>query len=226
MTRRRAGIALAVALAARASQGLAQTLAEPGRLEIGVGPQWTGHAALGSRNANETTGSGSPFTLFSSSTELASSTGIEVRIGIRVLPRLDAEAVGSYATPSLVITTSGDSENAPGVAAKERLQQFTIHGAAVWYLPAWRTGGRTAPFVTAGVGYLRHVHENDVLLAGGTVYEAGGGIKQLLVSRDRRRLKGVGVRADVRAVARAKGAAPGGGTHVSPAVTASLFVRF
>ena len=143
-----------------------------------------------------------------------------------MLRRLEAEVVGSYATPSLVIQTSADSESAPGVAAKERLRQFTIHGAAVWYVPTRRAGARTAPFVTAGVGYLRHVHENDVLLAGGTVYEAGAGIKQLLVSRDRRRLKGVGVRADVRAVARAKGVAPDGGTHVSPAVTASLFVRF
>jgi hypothetical protein len=226
VTRRRAVAALAVALALRASPVRAQPLIEPGRVEIGIGPQWTGHAALGSRNANETTGSGSPFTLFSSSTDLASAAGLEARIGVRVLRRLEAEVVGSYATPSLVIRTSADSEGAPGVAAKERLQQFTIHGAAVWYLPAWRAGTRTAPFVTAGVGYLRHVHENDVLLAGGTVYEAGAGIKQLLVSRDRRRLKGVGVRADVRAVARAKGVAPDGATHVSPAVTASLFVRF
>src|SRR5438105_2295089 len=170
--------------------------------------------------------SGSISASCSSSTALASATGLEARIGVRVLRRLEAEVVGSYATPSLVIQTSADSESASGVAAKERLRQFTIHGAAVWYVPTRRAGARTAPFVTAGVGYLRHVHENDVLLVGGTVYEAGAGIKQLLVSRDRRRLKGVGVRADVRAVARAKGVAPDGGTHVSPAVTASLFVRF
>jgi hypothetical protein len=223
VTRRRAVAAVAVALAVRASPVRAQPVLEPGRLEIGVGPQWIGRAAFGSRNANETTGAGSPFTLFSTSAELASATGLEARVGVRVLRRLEAEAIGSYGTPSLVIRTSADSESAPGVAAKERLQQFTIHGAAVWYV---RAGARTAPFVTAGAGYLRHVHENDVLFSGGTVYEAGAGIKQLLVSRDRRRLKGVGVRADVRAVARAKGAATDGGTHVSPAVTASLFMRF
>jgi hypothetical protein len=226
MTRARTVAVIAVALTVRASAAPAQATAEPGRLEIGFGPQWIGRAAIGSHDANETTGTGSPFTLFSTSADIAAVTGIEARVGVRLLRRLEVEGVGSYAAPSFVIRTSADVESAPGVTAKERIQQFTVHGAALWYVPGRLTGARTAPFVTAGVGYLRHVHENDVLLASGKIIEAGGGIKQLLLARERRRVKGVGVRADVRAIARAKGVAPDGGTHVSPAVTASLFVRF
>jgi hypothetical protein len=226
MTRARSVAIVAVALVLRASAARAQPPLEPGRLEIGFGPQWTGGTAVGSRDANETTGTGNPFTLFASSSEIASATGIEARVGVRLLQRLDVEGVGSYAAPSFIIHTAADSEGATGVAASERVQQFTVHGAAVWYVLGGRLGARTAPFVTAGFGYLRHVHENDVLLASGSVFEAGGGIKQLFVSREQKRLKGAGVRLDVRALARRKGIALDGGTHVAPALSASFFVRF
>ena len=45
-------------------------------------------------------------------------------------------------------------------------------------------------------------------------------------SRTGHRVTGLGLRADVRALARTKGVAPDGGVHVAPAGAASLFVRF
>lgn len=198
---------------------------DPGRFEVGVGLRWTGRASFGSREANETTSAGTPSTIFTTSSELASASGIEGRAGIHLTRRLRAEAAGSYGTPQFVTRVTLDIESSTPVRATERIQEFTIQGAMVWDLAVPRLGARTTPFVSAGAGYLRQLHAGGVLAASGQVYEIGGGVKHLVVSRDHARLKGIGVRADARVVARAKGVAIDRRTHLSPVLGASIFIR-
>ena len=202
----------------------AQTASPASRFELGVGGLWMGTASFGSKVATETTGSGAVTPLFNTSSELASAFGVEGRIGVRVFRSLVAEAEASYLKPQLRIATSGDTESAAPVTATETVQQFTVGGSALWYLPGSRS--HIAPFFMAGVGYLRQLHEQGTLVAAGQYYQFGGGADLLLVDSRRFHTRGVGARVDVRALIRSKGIAFDGGSTTSPAVGVSAFVRF
>ena len=199
---------------------------EPGRLELSIGSLWVGRQALGSTSANETTGAGGTFALFHASTELASLRGLEGRVGVRVWRGVEAELVASYGKPQLKISIDTDTENAAPVTAVETIQQITVGAGVVWSVPYRPWGGRLVPFVTAGAGYLRQLHQSHTLVDTGETYHLGGGVKYLFLSRPAARFKGLGVRAEGRAVAGTKGIAIDHRVHMSPALTASIFVRF
>jgi hypothetical protein len=216
-----AGVALLRAPAAHA-----QAADRLPRFEAALGVLWVGHQPLGSARANETTGTGATTPLFTTSTDLAGAAGIDGRVGVRLTRSLVAEAEASYLKPQLRIAISGDTEGAAAVTATETIQQVTIGGGVVWYLPNRRWSPRVAPFAMAGGGYLRQLHEQATLLETGSFYQFGGGAAFLLVSRRHFHTKGIGARVDVRAVTRARGVAFDGGSKTSPAAGASAFVRF
>ena len=210
--------------AAGASTAHAQAPGDRGRYEIGGGVTWTGHTSLGTAAATETSPSGR-FTLFSTSTEVMASAGIDVRFGVRVTPAFEIEAATSYTRPRLETAVSGDVEGAPSLIASESVRQYMVDGAIVWNLLRRRTGGNATPFVLAGAGYVRALHEGETLAASGQRYFAGGGLKYLLMSRPHG-LKGIGVRGDARVLAQRKGLAFDNRVHVTPTIGASLFVAF
>jgi hypothetical protein len=199
--------------------------AGPGRLEASIGALWIGHQVLGSANATETTPTGSPAQIFTTSSELAGVFGLEGRFAVRLLASLEAEVQGSYGAPELRVAIAGDTEGASSVTAVETVQQFTIGGGVVWYVPA-RAESRLVPFVTGGVGQLRQMHQDRVQLDTGWYVQLGGGVKYFLFSRPSGFVNALGVRVDVRALVRGKGVAFDEGGHTSPAVGASAFVRF
>ena len=112
------------------------------------------------------------------------------------------------------------------MTASETIQQFTIGGNVRWMLPGRRWSPRLAPFALGGGGYMRQLHDQATLLETGHFYQFGAGVETLLVARRRFPSRGVGARADVRAIIRAKGVAFDGGSKTSPAAGASVFVRF
>jgi len=198
----------------------------PGRFELAVGPAWLGPVSYGTSDATETAADGSRFRLFSTSTGLQSTPGIEARFGVRVTHALQAEAEAAYGRPTLTTKITGDAESAAPVSATESITQLTIQGALLAHLTAWHIGRGGVPFVSAGVGYLRQLHEARALAETGETYHVGGGVKYLFLSRQASRLKGLGVRAEVRAVVAAHAIAIDDGAHVSPALAASIFLRF
>ncbi len=197
----------------------------PGRVEASVGVLWAGHQTLGAAEANETTGAGSSMRLFSASSDLAAMSGVDGRVGVRVLRSLEFAVEASYAKPKLNVALSNDIENAPPVVATETMQQLMLGGNVLWYLPAGSTS-RLAPFATGGGGYLRQVHEDGTLVDTGRYYQFGGGVKFLLFSHPAGRLAALGVSVEARAVLRAKGVAFDEKLHASPSLGAALFVRF
>jgi len=223
VSRTRAAIVAAV-IAGTAAPARAQT-PQPGRVEAAVGLQWTRASAIGAHDANETTADGGAFQLFSSATQLGSAAGLEGRVGVKLTRRIDIEATGSYSRPDLRVTASNDRETSDVVTATEKLQLFSVSAAVVALVPVGRLAERTIPFVTAGVGYARELHENDTLAVGGPQFYAGGGVKRVLAAGGRR-VKAVGVRGDARVVLRPKSLAVDDRVHASIALTASLFVRF
>jgi len=216
----RAVVAVATVFAAEIAH--AQPAAA-GRMQISVGPRWTGGSSLSRGDANETTSSGSEFRLFTASTTLARATSVDARFGYAVSHRLRALVSGSYGKPALRISVSNDAENAAPITATERIQQFVVRGGAAW---AVLEASRFAPFVAAEIGYLRELHSEQTLVQTGRVVEFGGGATYPLVSRRSGRFKYVGARVDARAVMRSKGAALDGGVRVAPAVGVGLSVGF
>jgi len=89
-----------------------------------------------------------------------------------------------------------------------------------------RAHPRWVPFAIAGAAYMRQLHEQQTLLVSGRSFEGGAGVKYVLGSRAGARLKTAGVRADVRAIVRTAGVNVDGRAHVSPAIAASMYVRF
>jgi hypothetical protein len=209
------------------SLGCASTAAgqtAPSRIEIAVGPSLIGGASMSSVSATETQADNTPRALFVFSRDLKTSIGMEARIAYGVSPRLDVEAIGSYARPQLRVTTSSDVEGALPVTASESLQEFTVGGGASWFLVPRAASTRTLPFVAGSVAYARQLHEADTLATSGTVVDLGGGFKRVLTNSVGR--KSAGIRVDLRARVRPQSFAADGQRHVAPMATASLFFRF
>jgi hypothetical protein len=224
----RLGLAAVIVCAAGVPAAEAQQVpaAGPGRIEASIGGLWIGRQPLGSADANETTPTGGALKIFTTSSELATIVGLEGRVAVRLRPSLEAEVQGSYGAPQLKVAISGDSEAAAAVTAVENVQQFTIGGGVVWYVPSRWWGSRLVPFVTGGVGQLRQMHQDRVRLDTGRYLQVGGGVKAFFFSRPRGFVNALGARVDLRALVRTDGVAFDDRGHASPSVGVSAFVRF
>jgi hypothetical protein len=183
--------------------------------------RFVGPEPLGKVDATETTASGGTFRLFTAESTLDALLGLEARLGVRRSPALRIEATGSYGASDLKVAVSSDAENAAAITATERVSQFTIEGAAVMELTRWHVGAHGAPFITAGAGYVRALHEDRILVDEGLLWHVGGGVNLVLRSSPGRTL---GLRIDARALFQS--GIVNDGVHASPALGASAFVRF
>ena len=105
------------------------------------------------------------------------------------------------------------------------MNQWTIEAALVASLPRWRFGTRSVPFLSAGAGYLRELHEGAALVETGLIYQGGGGLNILLTQRTGR-LKSAGVRVGVRAAVRTGGGILESAVRVAPIADVSIFLRY
>lgn len=197
----------------------------PGSFELGVGGLWTGPTTLGSADATLTTSTGGTQRLFTTRTELAGAPGVEGRAAFRLFGALQLEGTLSYAWSDLRTEITSDLEGVEDTTAATSIQEFIAEAALVAGLSNLRIGN-AIPFVSAGVGYLRQMHEGRTLIETGQVYHLAGGVKLPLFARPAGAVKSVGLRADVRAVFRRDGVAPADDVRVAPAVGVSLFLRF
>lgn len=180
----------------------------PGSFEVVLGGIWSDAYELGSSSATLTpnNGTSTPFTLFTSETELLESTGFEARVGYHATRVVAIEGGFSFTKPRAVASISEDAEGAPPAAAEERLSQYVVDGSLVVHLtPLAFASGRGLPFVSVGSGYLRQLHEGDFLVETGQVYHLAGGVKHLFVRRADGFVSGLGARFDVRANVREGG---------------------
>ena len=201
---------------------------EAGTFELSAGALWMGSASFGSRDATLTSASGGRFSLFSTASELAGASGVEGRVGGRITRLVQVEGSASYTVPQLQTRVSADTEGGGSVTASEPIRQISLEGSVLVRLARRRIGSRGVPFISAGAGYVRQLHDSQILIQAGRTYYAGGGVKFPLVSPNGRgkRLKQLGVRVDARAVVRTGGVTLDGRAHTVPALAASLFTRF
>jgi hypothetical protein len=205
------------------SSGFAQASAS--RFSVSGGFSWTGGSNIGARDANETTSGGGSYRLFASDTELGGAACVEATLSARLSRLLHAEVIVSYGQLNLRTRLSSDVEGIADTEASESIGQLTLEGAARVDLPAWQLPRQTMPFLTAGGGYLRHLHEGRMFVETGTIFHAGGGLITPLGSAAAADASSA-IRFDVTAMIRNGGAIPDDGPHVSPSVAASFVWNF
>jgi hypothetical protein len=204
-----------------------QAVEPHGRFEVAVGGLWAAPVSMGAADATETTPNGPPFRLFSSESSFASAIGLEGRIGVRVGRGLQVEGSATYGTPTLRTRIRSDAEGIPDITLTETVNRWTIEAALVASLLRWRFGTRSVPFLSAGAGYLREVHEGAALVETGLIYQGGGGLNILLTQHTgERRLKNAGVRVGMRAAVRSGGGILESPVRVSPVADVSVFLRY
>jgi hypothetical protein len=198
------------------------------RFEVAVGGTWLGGASAGDETAtlraNST--SGSPFSVFTTDSEIHGTAGIETRVGFGLTQMLIVEGLLVYSRPELRTRISNDVENAQPVTVTENLDQYFVGADVVWQLTALRFSARTLPFVVGGAGYLRQLHEGGTLIESGQVYHVGGGIRHSLMQRTTGFVKTTGVRADAGLFILANGIDFEDRARPHAAVSGSLVVGF
>jgi hypothetical protein len=128
--------------------------------------------------------------------------------------------------PDLRTSISADAEDAPPITIAERIDQYGIDAGVVVMLSELSLGGRTVPFVAAGAGYLRQLHEGQTVVEQGRAYHAGGGVKHWLLSRDTGWISAAGMRADARVYLMSGGIAFEDRLRPHLAISGSVFVAF
>lgn len=204
---------------------LGQAAADPGTLDLGVGLQWIGASSIGQINATETAPNGGRFRLFSTSSTLAPATGIEMTALARLSRALAVGAAASLGRSRLRVQIDSDAEGIPDAEAFEDVTELLVEAVVLVRLN-WRPTARSRPFVGAGAGYLRHLHEGRTLVETGSMFQAGAGLDYLLGSGGTGGLKATGLRFEAKALVRSGGVAYDDRTHAAPAFSASLFARF
>jgi hypothetical protein len=198
----------------------------PARFDVAGGVRWTPQMKLHEMDADETSASGGRFRLFASETMLDPAASVEGRVGFLLTSILQVGVTGSFAKSRLSTRLSADVENIPDVTARESLMRWTIGGEILADLADWRMGAHTVPFLVAGAGYMRELHQGRILSEQGRFYEFGGGIAVVTQDTPRAPLKRSGLRVDVRAHARSGGVAFDDRVRIAASFVASLFARF
>ena len=139
---------------------------------------------LGPIAAEETrnTGAGAgPFVLFTATSRVKPSVGLQGRLGVFIAQSASLEAGIQFARPTLSSRLSDDAESAPDVTATETLTSLVVDGSLVLHLSGLSfAGGKGVPFVRGGAGYIRELHEKNEVVETGREYHAGAGTARLV----------------------------------------------
>jgi len=153
----------------------------PGSVEIGGGVVWSGGFDQESVSAEETRNSTtdpSRFVLFTADSKAESVTGAQARVGVYFAKPFSVEAGVEYGRPVISTRLANDAESAADVNATERLTRIIIDGSGVFHLTGLSfNDGRGVPFLLAGGGYVRELHEKNEVIDTGNEYHLGGGLK-------------------------------------------------
>ena len=198
------------------------------RIEVEAGGGILGGAGLGSVAANLRANDPvrRPFRLFSTVSRIESARTLHLRAGFAFNRRIGVEGGLRVSHPEIRTSVSEDIEGAPPITIAGRVDQYDIDASVVIILSELSLGRRTVPFVVAGGGYLRQLHEGHALVEQGRIYHVGGGVKHWLLARAGSFISAAGVRADARLYVMAGGISFDGRLRPQGAISGSVFVTF
>jgi hypothetical protein len=207
----------------------ARAQVRPARFQVSVGGLWASAIGFGTRAATETLNQpgGGRYTLFETKSQLEAAGGLEGRLAVRLGRELAVDVGASWARRRLSTRVSGDVEGGVSLVATADVSEYVLDGGVRWSPARFaRAGGRVAPFVAAGVGYLRQVYAGRTVAETGTRYHAGGGAVVWLRAPRAGRPPRLGARGDARWTLVDGGIALGGSSrHAGAEVVGALVLQ-
>ena len=195
------------------------------RIDLSVGAGFLGSGGLGEADADLRGRSGQSLELFTTTSRLAASVPLEIRLGFPFGSRYAIELRGVWAKPELQTTIGGDFEGAPGGTVAERFNLYTVDAGLLMAFAHARP--RTlVPFLSGGAGIAGAVHEGVTLLETGVLFRGGGGLKYPIAIRTRGRLNAIGIRTDAGLVVMTGGMAAGSGATRQVTASGSFYLTF
>lgn len=179
----------------------------PRHFTLSAGWIFDGGYPVGESNAElrrNAAGTAPPFTLFRADSDFGHANGVEARIAYAITPGVAIEVGAGYAKPRLAIVIAPDSEASDPGSIVDEITQYTIDVTGVIQLPRMKLGARTRPYATVGVGYLRQLDQERLLIETGRIYHVGGGIRYWIRGGSATS-RSWGLRADARYVRRTGG---------------------
>ena len=195
-------------------------------LEVSGGGGWVGGVASEARDGAlpATASGGQPYRLFSTRTGIGGAPVLTTRLGWQLTRGLTVEGRLGFSRPTLRTIVSSDIENGAGTEVTERLTQYDIDGGVRAFVPGVRVGA-ARPFVTAGMGIARRVHDGRVLIETDRTVYIGGGLRYAWRAAGRGTIRSSGVRVDARLEVLDK-TPVNDRTATRAAIDASLFIAF
>ena len=216
--------AIAVLLAVLASPAaFAQQSAER-RVEVGANLRLLTGVQFKDVNANELAFGGATRALFKSTSRFEPAACAEARVTVGLTSLLEGEASIAFGRAQLTTKITQDQETSDATIT-ESVTDYLVEGGVVAHLARWQRR-RAAPYASAGIGYLRQVHEGHTLVSGGPAAYVGAGVHYALKEQSGGGLRVAGLRAELRGSFLMGDVALDGATHVLPAVIAGVFFHF
>jgi hypothetical protein len=150
---------------------------------------------------------------------------VDLRAGFDLSRRFGVEAHVLFGQPEVHTEISSDAESVPTLTAVERVDHYLIDGGIVFRLNEFTVNG-FQPFITAGAGYLRQLHEGLTVIETGRLFYAGAGARYWIFTRARGIPRGGGVRADVRLNVLSGGIEIEERARRQPSISGSFFLLF
>ena len=179
----------------------------PRHVTVSGGAAFAGGYPIGDMTSNlrrNTTGTPPPYPLLRAESRIDRVWSADLRVGVALTRSLELEVGGSYATPQLGVTITQDDELGEGAFASERIEQYAVDVSGVYLIPNLSVASRLRPYVLAGGGYLRQLHEGRLQVETGSTMHVGGGLRYWLRG-GRANQRSLGARAEVRYVRRTGG---------------------
>jgi hypothetical protein len=213
-------VAIALAVLAVPTGAFAQRPSER-RPEIGGDLRWLTGVQFKSVNANETAFGGATRTVFKSSTAFEQAVSPEAKVLVRLISSVDAEGSIAFGRSQLTTKLTQDPE-ASDATVSEPVTIYLLEAGVAAHLARWHRG-RAAPFASAGIGYLRQLHDEHTFVEDGRSWYVGGGLRYPFRNYAVRGLKSAALRLELRATILSGGSTVDRASHLLPSVIAGVF---
>jgi hypothetical protein len=195
--------------------------------EVAVGGGLIGGAGAGSSDANLRANDRTerPYLLFTTDSRFDRTREIHLRASRPLTGRWSIDGGVAISHPDLRADIGADIEGAPATAVTETIDQYFFDAGVIVALHEFRLG-RLSPFVTAGAGYLRQLHEGQTVVEHGQLFQAGAGVRYPLLTRASGVVRTLGLRGDVRSYVMRGGVSVENRPRPHIAISGSAFVGF
>ncbi|NQW05653.1 MAG: hypothetical protein HQ485_16740 [Acidobacteria bacterium] len=192
------------------------------RVEVTVGGVLAGATTAGDINATLLDSGNNPLVLFRTSNRIATGSGVEGLVSLRLRNRWLVELGGTWVKTDLESRITGDLEDVPPLTATVGLHQITVEASLVYRLAR---RGRWDPFTRVGGGWLRELTTGRALATNGFSGNVSGGIKYWMRESGPGLFGRLAIRAEARLQVRRGGITFGErATRVSPTFAVGLVI--